>query len=567
MTLKYRSTALAGSAYAVLVLIMWGAFNPHSGFPYETGFPWMSDTGSLLGGFLYRADPLRIHTNTFYHLSYVIGEALGIGGSYVPYQIVYAMLWWARGFLVFLLMRKFFPGCFAVCYAAGALVVMHASDAALQWVGQLNQFGFIFWMLLAFYFLTLASESNRLWLFALYVAAACFLLQMSLLSYESQLFLILVFPLAVVMRKPGWRKLAVMLAVWYTVPAFYVLLTVRRYAATGGGTYQQSVLRKGWGLHTLVSDWAFNIAASLEFWNWPRGGWYASEGLAVLLSLGAAAVFAVGGILFVRWAQLSGGTEPFVKTARTWWTLLIAGLVLLVLSFPAYLLLDSARGLWRTQFLSGIGSGMVLTATIGLISHLLSWRPARVFAFFLLGATVTYFGSVSAIQKGAFHRWVWERHRAAILKVLKAAPSVRPNTIIVLINVPKNDDPFGDNMWFDMALRLVYPGTPVMGVYFYADGTPAPSAGFVARGTTWKWNGTGFGPLVLETSVANTIVVDDSQPGNGSSVATMPAFVCRDVCGTELYNPTSRVTGSASPRAVRRYRPYDQSFGGVHAGQ
>jgi hypothetical protein len=39
---------------------------------------------------------------------------------------------------------------------AGALVIVHSSDGALQWVGQMNQFGFIFWMLLAFYLLTRA---------------------------------------------------------------------------------------------------------------------------------------------------------------------------------------------------------------------------------------------------------------------------------------------------------------------------------------------------------------------------------------------------------------------------
>ena len=42
----------------------------------------------------------------------------------------------------------------------GALVVVHASDGALQWVGQMNQFGFIFWMLLAFYALTFAADAS-----------------------------------------------------------------------------------------------------------------------------------------------------------------------------------------------------------------------------------------------------------------------------------------------------------------------------------------------------------------------------------------------------------------------
>jgi len=33
-------------------------------------------------------------------------------------------------------------------------------------------------------------------------------------------------------------------------------------------------------------------------------------------------------------------------------------------------------------------------------------------------------------------------------------------------------------MWLDLALRLVYPGIPVAGLYYYADGTPGPGDGF-----------------------------------------------------------------------------------------
>src|SRR5437879_1055013 len=77
--------------------------------------------------------------------------------------------------------------------------------------------------------------------------------------------------------------------------------------------------------------------------------------------------------------------------------------------------------------------------------------------------------NLSAIQKGGFHRWIWERHRTAILQILRIAPSVKPGTVIVLANVPKDNDPFGHTMWLDLAIRLSYPRVPVDGVYFYAD--------------------------------------------------------------------------------------------------
>jgi hypothetical protein len=552
--LKHQTATLAGLAYAVLVLIMWGPFNLYSGFPYETSFPYMSETSSILRGFLYTADPLRIHTNTFYHLSYLISIVLGVQGSYVPFQMVYAVLWWARGFLVFLILRKFLPGSLSVCYAAGALVVVHASDGALQWIGQMNQFGFIFWLVLAFYLLTSAVESTDWVLGPILVIGACSCEYMSLWSYESQVLVLLVLPLSLLLRWRSWRKLAVICGAWYSVPAVYIGLTVLKFAHSAGGTYQESVMRKGWSLGSLMADWYFNIAASLEFWNWPRGGWKTPQSEAYLLSALAVLVFVACGLAFFRLTQENRRLNPCVESTRTWWTLLGVGFIWVALSFPVYLLLESSRGLWRTQFLSGIGAGLVLTALAGLASHAFARPVAKVALFLILGASVTFFGSVSAIQKGGFHRWVWERHRATMKEILQVAPSVKPNTIIVLVDVPKDNDPFGHNMWLDMALRIVYPGIPVAGIYFYADGSPSPGNNLKVEGDSWKWDGTGFPTFVRVSSLANTVVVDYEPSGQGKLEAALPGFLCKKRCAAELYSPGSVITRPISPIAVSRYR-------------
>ena len=553
-SLKFHAAALAGFAYAVLILIMWGAFNLYSGFPYETSFAYTSETTSALHGFLYVADPLRIHTSTFYHLSYLISEALGVQGSYVPYQVVYAILWWARGFLVFVILRKFLPGSLSVCYAAGALVVLHASDGAMEWVGQMNQFGFMFWMLLAFYLLLLGVKSANRYLAALLVTGACLFEYMSLWSYESQLLLLLVLPLVLFLRWRSWRKLLVIYGVWYSVPAIYLGLTVLKFVQSGGQTYQESVMRKGWGWSSLLGDWYFNIAASLEFWTWPVAVWKAPQWEVYLLSLAAALVFIACGLAFIRLTHENRRADPFVKGIRTWWVLLGVGLVLVALSFPVYLLLNSARGLWRTQFLSGIGAGLVLTAILGLASSALAPRAAKIAVFLTFGAVIAFFGSESAIQKSAYHRWIWERHRLAIQEILQVAPSVEPNTIIVMTNVPKDNDPFGDNMWLDLALRLVYPGIPVAGVYFYADDTPSPGNNLKAAGDTWKWDITGFPPEIGGASLKNTVVVEYEPSGRAKLEPALPAFVCKTRCATELYHPDAVISGPISPIASRRYR-------------
>ena len=203
--------------YLVLVLIIWLPFGPFQGMPYETHFVYSSETSSLLSGFIYGGDPLKPHTSTFYHLSYLLGQIIGMEGSFLPYQIIYVLLWWARGILVFLIVRRFLPENPFFAYLVGALVIAHAVDGSLMWVGQLNQFGFIFWMLLAFYMLILTFQDSRLTRTIPLLALMLFFQHMSLWSYESQLFIMLVAPFALLLisKKPSPRFL-VIAGLWYS---------------------------------------------------------------------------------------------------------------------------------------------------------------------------------------------------------------------------------------------------------------------------------------------------------------------------------------------------------------
>ena len=237
---------VAAVAYALLVLAMWGTFSFSSGMPGETGFAFQSQTQSVWQGFWY-VDPLRPHTNTFYHVSYLLGEILEVTGSFVPYQFVYAALWWAKGFLLFLLMRRLFPGTVFIPYVVGALAVVHASDTALQWVGQLNQLGFTLWLLLAIYFLIASVEQSSKIRAAAYLVLAGFFQYMCLWSYESPLFIILFAPFLIgFLLRPTFKRLWVTSIGWYAIPILYIFLSLKRYLHTTGTTYQESVLRKTW---------------------------------------------------------------------------------------------------------------------------------------------------------------------------------------------------------------------------------------------------------------------------------------------------------------------------------
>lgn len=526
-----RIPFVAASFYLAIVLALWLPFNPYSGLPYETGFVYTSEISTWWNGFLHGADHLRIFTSLFYQVAYLMGELSGFAGSFVPYQITYAVLWWARGFLVFLIGRRLAPGHDLFWYLAGALVLVHSSDSATGWAGLLNQSGYTFWMPLAFYALVIAFQQLDRRRAHLALALAVFFEFLSLWSYESQLVLILIAPLLLLWRYRRWT----IAAVWYAVPAVYIVATLRKYAHSSGHTYQESVLRKAWSFGPILSDWWFNIAASLKFWSWPGSeSSHASASQLILPAVLAVAVFLFGIGLMVL------SDAGWIPNRRTLGAVMLVGLLLLVLSFPAYLILESARSLWRTQILSGFGAALTLSAAVGFCASYLPRNWLRFSVVAILGALVVGYGSFSALKKAAVHQWVWERQRSAMGQVLAIAPRLKPGTLVILTNVPKDDDPFlGDDMWFDMALRLAYPGTEVAGVYFYEGGA-------AALGDNLKRiSGSGV--------AANMLVLQYQRQGVLSLARSLPGFLGVDEAG--LYRPQARIeSGSPSARAIRRYQ-------------
>jgi hypothetical protein len=545
---------LVAGLFAVLVLLLWAPFGPRNGMPYETSFAFMSQTSSAWDGFFY-SDPLRVYTSVFYHLSYLLSKVLGIKGSFLPYQLVYAGLWWGRGYLVFLAMRRLLRGQELFSYFVGALVRVHASDHALNWVGQMNQFGLIFWMVLSLYLLICSLDGRSWWRCIALLLGAMFCCYLSLWSYESQLFIICAAPLLLLFRYGFSRKTLSTVCIYFLVPLTYIALTAQRYLSTAGGSsYQESVLRKDFTAPALLSDLGFNIVQSLDFTSWgvgmPRGAYFSSP---LCWTVSLAAAFVLAGGVWLIWRRVGSPVQRIVPSARTSALLLGAGVILLVLSFPAYVILSSARMLWRTQFLSGIGAALVLAAAVGILLQLTQRRVVRLTGLAVAGALVAFFGVRAAYACGEFHYGRWERQRLAIAAVLAQAPRVRPGTVVVLTGVPKEADPFGDNMWFDMALRLAYPRKPVAGAYFYSDGTRPPGSGLQVQAGQWHYTGVGFPPMFNEADAAKTVVLRYDGAGHCLLLEQVPSFVTSDAHVRETYNPQALIFGKR-PAAMARQR-------------
>jgi hypothetical protein len=557
-----RSVGPVAILYVGLVLLLWLPFGPRDGMGYETSFPYTSETSSFWHGFLYTADPLRIYTNFFYNLGYHLSAWIGESGSFVGFQIVYAALWWGRGVLVYLIMRILFPRHQVLAALTGLLVLVQASDHALNWVGQMNQFGTIFWMVLAFYALVRALNTPSSVGVAIAAILAALFAYMSLWSYESPLFMILAFPVIVLALRFGWsRRTLLISAVFYVPPLVYAWDNLRRYTSSGSSAlYQESVERSSFGVGALLHDLWFNVWSALKFTAWGSQMPAVTAGTErIFLGFGGAIV-AASGVAVVGYGALRRG-EPIVPERRPLLVALAAGLILLVLSFPAYLVLADADSLWRTQFLAGIGAALVLVAVAGLLALRARRRTLQLAVLAVTAGLVSYFGVYASFTMASFHYSNWQRTRTAMAEVVGFVPRLKPDSLVVLTGVPKGSgDPFGDNMWFDMSLRLAYPHDPVVGIYYYSDGTPAPHENMVLQSQQWSFNGTGFPTLLTSVPVANTVVIQYSASGLGHVEAQIPRFLShQDPWLAATYDPLARIEAGPAPALVRRrYGPIPQ---------
>jgi hypothetical protein len=553
----WRTDLLVIAAYVLLVVAMWAWYGVHSGMGYETAFAVESELDSERKPLYYHADGLRRFTSFFYHIAYLAGRWSGFEGSFVPYQLVYALLWLFRGLLVFQIVRMLAPGASAVAFLAGAFTIVHAADGALNWVGQLNQFGFIFWMLLSFYLLLSAFAcEQRNWLAPVLAIMAAQSARLSIFSYESPLPLILAFPVLclALLGRWSWRNAALMGIYWW-MPLQYSWRYLRRYLdRTVDETYQFSVVRQDWQALQLVLDWAYNAGYSLAFWRWPRNVAEPADAHFALVALtfaGLGAAVAAGAYLL-----LCGVSNDTSDAARRYaWRLSILGIAMVALSFPAYLLLDSATTHWRTQLLSGPGAGIALAGAISLAHErgLHGWRIG-VGASAAIAAAIAASGIWTGQQLALHHRALWERHRAIVAGVLHEAPQVENNTLLVLVNRTGAPLVFGHNMWWDLATRLAYPKRAVAGIYFDAPGR-------LATGVTVRFSGTraeiqsDFKLNVEEVSVRNLVVLDILSSGV-TMARELPAWLGVDAQYVRDYQPARVIGGPPpDPRAVRRYCP------------
>jgi hypothetical protein len=196
-----RATVLSLIAIPAIFL---GFYGVHGGMPWDYSLTYVSESNPGLAGFLYGGDPLRVYTNIFYNIGYLVPGLVNEQGNWVGYHLVYSLLWAAKGILVLNLCRLLDLRSLIAAPAA-VIAVAHGSDISIGHVGQLNQFGIIFWTLLSMCCFLGFLRCKGLSGYALLLLATA-LTYLALWSYEGTLFGLVLYPVLFIWVTGAWRR-------------------------------------------------------------------------------------------------------------------------------------------------------------------------------------------------------------------------------------------------------------------------------------------------------------------------------------------------------------------------
>jgi hypothetical protein len=552
--LSERPTLVAAFVYALLMPALWLPVVARTGMAWDTTIVYRSENTSFWHGFVYVGDPLRKFTDFFYQVSYVAGAVLGVKGSWVPFHVVYAILWWARGLLAYMIVARVLPRYRGFALLVGAFAILHGADKQLNLIGQLNQVGMIVWMLLAVYCYVRSLDARRNVAAVVWLSASALSAYLCLWSYEAPLFILALLPAVFLWIRWGWSRRSVALSLGFlVVPGIYAYDNLVRYATGRGGQYQESILKSPITPGPVARDLWLNVGHTVAFWRWGTGlsGYVRPDGAEpVVLGLVEAALLGVAVLVFVRSTR-----SRIVPPLRTLAASAAVGFGLIIASLPAYVVLESNQQLNRTLFLSSVGTALFLASIALAVPAALRGRRRAGYAVAAATcAAVAFFGLLGAYATGSYFDLIWSRQRDVMAGVLRAAPSVRPGTVVALVDVPSQPNPFGDNMWFDFALRLAYPHVPVAGVYYFADGKPGIGASLELRHGRWVSTGRGFPTLVSDVPVRKTVVIRLTPSGRAKVLDRLPRYLAGDVGPRDTYAPNQALDRSpVSSVARRRY--------------
>ena len=264
--------------------------------------------------------------------------------------------------------------------------------------------------------------------------------------------LLLAGPTEVLREGPGRRRFFAWTAAWEVVLVASTAPVLVSLAGGGGGgyNYQTAIGFDPNPAHlaaSLFKQFAFSLGPLVS----SPPGELARRSVPLALAAFALPVLAVGHTAF---AEATDDRRTLARTA-------LLGVVLAILGWVALVVSPLVRTPARAQLLSAPGIGLLIAA---LLAFAASWMPARARPFVLAvtGAWVVAVGAgrIGALQDAWDTTSFWPRQRGALVQIVDHAPSLAPNTLVLLVDDSRS---WPVNFGFRHAIQYLY-GEEVVGL-------------------------------------------------------------------------------------------------------
>jgi len=354
------------------------------------------------------------------------------------YYLLNVLLQWSGALLVFLILRRIFLLNLGLAAVAAALALLYPADTThvylstitTRMAGLIALVGAMLWL----HVMTRPAESR------LMLALSLFLMLLSLLTYETFLFLFAVLPLMLYLaRPPTERNWVFRWAPIYSILLGYLAfrLGTAIIVTRARETYSAALQPEPEGFFTQLQsgfngtswkEWLYALKSILD---WSPMGSLVPFILALILLLAA-----------LVWLSRTGGDSPIDRSHGV--ALIGIGAVLSFAAVAPVVVsnfsLKNAVGTLDGRLLHGaaIGHGLVVVGLVTLISCAAPTRSLQI------AARNTIFAALFAVALvgGVGVQRMYAKALSARLSIVDAlriqAPSLRDETVLAMLNVPSS---------------------------------------------------------------------------------------------------------------------------------
>jgi hypothetical protein len=408
----------AAAILLVVVVSLWGPFGVDAS---PQGDGWILKNRAAKGQVLFAHEPTR----SLLSLPWVIAHAI-TPGSFVGVHLLFIGVLWAKGVVLFAIVRRL-PGAHdGIALLVSALVIVYpASTWTVALDAPLDRHWALLLLLVSILCLTKVPQGPRL----LWISLSWAALAVGLWTNEAILPLALAVPGLIRWIHGRGSRTRALILLWLPIPVLNALHNLFHHIgfATNaswahGASRGVSILATEDGVGAILGS--IFVAYRKHF----ADCWIDAAGTGTADWSSGTFVFTLVATVVVSAVLL--WNEPIRDDRRPWAFLLVAGLVLLGLGFAPFAPTSMRFTDGRAFIVSSLGATLAVTGTILGLAARRRWSPVIVIG--CMGVVVGL-GTVRLLDQREGYDRGGRSQDALLRSIVEQAPRVRRNTVIVVI--------------------------------------------------------------------------------------------------------------------------------------